>query len=337
MIRKNHRPLYREVVAQAMKIAWHERQWWVLALFAGILQTGGVYDAILVFTKRMADESYSIVASASLSAIINQLPILNVSSLNAFLISLMSFERLVFFVGLVLVIITLSLIAQGALISGVGERLRGRSRSLQSALALGARHVWSIAGLNLITLGLLWFARFLVLVPVMLAWQGLTLSHVLSYFLAFIIFLAASIFLTTMHLFALNEIVLHGLSLEQALESALSLRRKSWVIILETGLVLLVVGAAILFFSGLLFAIASLPLIVLMLSASLLHQVALFWIAYTLGWFFFTAILLLAGMFTITFYYATWNKLHARIREGRVAAKFHRLLHWIHSLHPSQF
>ncbi|MSR85641.1 hypothetical protein EXS71_04395 [Candidatus Uhrbacteria bacterium] len=335
MIRKNHRPLYREVVAEAMQIAWHERKWWVLALFAGILQTGGMYDAILVFTKRMADESYTIFSTASLSAIVSRLPVLDLSSFSAFFYSMMNFERLVFFGLITLAILVCSLIAQGALIAGVGERVRGKSRSLSSALSLGAHHVWRIAGLNVITLGLLWFARFLVLVPVLLSWQNLNLPHILMYLVAFIVFLMASIFLTTMHLFALNEIVLHDLSLEQALESALHLWRRSWVIILETGAVLLAVGAAILLFTGLLFAISSLPLLVLMLSASLLHQVTLFWIAYALGWFFFTGLLLLAGMFTITFYYATWNKLHGRIHEGRVVAKFHRIIHWIHSLHPS--
>ncbi|MDP3793557.1 MAG: hypothetical protein Q8R07_02275, partial [Candidatus Uhrbacteria bacterium] len=85
MIRKkmfHHGPLYREVVRDAWHTAWHERQWWVFALFAGILQTGGIYDAILFFTKSMADKSYSLLSSASIESVVNALPVMDFSSWN---------------------------------------------------------------------------------------------------------------------------------------------------------------------------------------------------------------------------------------------------------------
>lgn len=43
---KMHEPLYRPILRSAFQIAWQEKRLWWIALLAGILLTGSVYDII---------------------------------------------------------------------------------------------------------------------------------------------------------------------------------------------------------------------------------------------------------------------------------------------------
>ena len=332
----HHGPLYREVVRDAWHAAWHERQWWLFALFAGILQTGGIYDAILFFTKGMADQSYSLLSSASLGSIVKALPVLDFSSLNGFFVSLAGEEQFLFALLIIAAILLCSVIAQGALVAGLGGRLRGRANSFRGALAVGAKKAWHVAGLNVVTLGLLWVCRFLVLIPVIWSYQHPTVPNVVTYFFFFLLFLVATIALTTVHIFALQAMVLNDASLHEALSQAFHLWKKSWLIILELAAVLFVVGVVILFVASLLFLLMSIPLWVILFTASLLHYPTLYWLSYLVTTLMLLFIMLGAGMFTIAFYYATWSQLYRRVGEGRVMAKLHRWLHWITNLHPSK-
>lgn len=327
MIRKNQpRPLYREILRDAFLTAWQERKLWIFALFAGMLQTGGMYD-VLIRSGRIVSEKGNLVLTPRIFAF---WPLDNPIATVGF------FERFLFASILVLAILALSVIAQGALAYGLGTRTRGKTPPLRQCLHIGAHHLFPVAFLNLFTLGLIGVGRFIVIALLAMTVTETSYLNALVFLLTFGAFLVVTFILTTVHMFALNSIILEGASLWNGILHGYRLFKKSWFIILETGALLFVLGIALFLLAFVLFGIAGLPILLLLVSFMILPTPGLFWLTMLVGIALFFTVMLATGALSITFQYDTWHRLFRRVDSGNAHAKLHRVLDWILNLLPTR-
>jgi hypothetical protein len=330
MIRKNkiaHRPVYREIIPPAVKGAWRERWLWPLALLAGLVQTGGILDAFLVSSKNVGLQSVTLFDASWNSSLMVMWA--RVAQAPDTLSAITAVEGMVISLTVIVIIVGLSLIAQGGLLFGIGGTVRGGRPGLRDCLRAGAKFLPRVLALNIVTLGLMWLARFLMLLPLTLysgtPSTGLALASVgMS-----IMYVIAVLSLTAVHFFALNSIVLQDGHVAESLERGLMLLRGSWLMVIEVALILFAVGV-LSFVGGIAtFLIVGLPVLLILLGAALANAVLLAQFAWFVWATMFILIMLMAGAFNLSFQYRAWHHLYLRLGEGSALAKLHRWLHMV--------
>lgn len=324
----SHPPLYRTLFREALSTAWHHPHLWLLAFFAALLQTGGIYDALLQSFRDLGGVAVQQLQGSSLTQGLFSWAIQPMSEIGKSLGVLGSLGRIE---GLLLALVLLgiaagaSVIAQGALIYGLGIRLRGNVPPLAMCLSIGGRYFWKIAGLNLITLGLIAAFRVLVLIPFSTPLAQTSVWTIVGSLLAYFFYIFAVITLTAVHLFGLNSIVLQRYSLTESVLRGFAQAKQAWLVILELGFGFFLLGTALFFGLTALYVIAGIPLLILTLSAALLNA----GLAATIlsGVFYVGALLafILLGSFATTVQFAAWQGLSVRVAQGNALAKIHRL------------
>jgi hypothetical protein len=299
-------------------VAWKDWRLWGFALVAGLLQTGGILDVFFAGWQSARIDAQTLFFETWK----NWIP--------SSAISTAGFAQSMLYLGiLVLGVLGLSVVAQGALAFGLGTTVRGRKPTLQECLTVGARAFWPVAALNVVTLGLLWLARFLLLLPLAFSLSAPSVLTILASLLATALYLAALIALTAIHLFALNAIILEDASVWEGFVRAYRLFRSHAVVVIETGLLLFAISALIMIFTAFLFLVAGIPLFLLLIAAAFLQFNALVSFGFFIGYVLLLCLILAAAAFTVTYQFATWGRLYGRMHEGGVSAKFHRFLHWL--------
>jgi hypothetical protein len=332
MIRKNTKQeafgsLYRHIIPPSLKEAWRMKWLWLPAFFASMLQTGGVYDVVLVAFKQAKNQGTALLDPNTPPYIISLYERIilapSVFSASGAIISLL--------IGLVisLGLIGFSLISQGALVFGHGGRIRGRMPTLRETLTIGARYLPRILFLNIITLFLLWLARFIMIVPVAYTQTNPSVWLSIATVIAGLLYIAAAIAVTSVHLFALNAIVLQDAHVAESIIRAWHLFKKSWVHVLEIGLVLFVISALLLVTGFVAFLMMVLPVFLLMIVGASLNASAVVYVAYVIGVILFFSIMITVGVVSVSFQYSAWHHLFIRLGEGGTAPKIHRWLRWL--------
>jgi hypothetical protein len=330
MIRKNkiaHRPVYREIIPPSLRGAWRERWLWPLAILAGLIQTGGILDAFLVSSRDVGSQSITLF-DASWNATFHAMWT-NVAHAPDTLGSISAVEGVVLSLTIVVITIGLSLISQGGLIFGIGGTVRGGRPGLRDCLRAGARHLPRVFALNAVTLGLMWLARFLMLLPLTLYAGTPSTGLAVASVGMTILYVIAVLSLTAIHFFALNNIVLEEGHVAESIERALILLRNSWLTIIEVAILLFLVGVLTFVGGVILFLAMGLPILLILLGALLVNAALLAEFAWLLWATLFFVIMLMAGAFNLSFQYRAWHHLYRRLGEGQALAKIHRWLHLV--------
>ncbi len=330
----SHPPLYRTLFREALSTAWHHPRLWVLALFASLLMTGGIYDVLLRSFHALGEDAALLLSGSQSSVSYGLLswatqPFQEVSSMVGLLDTVGRLQGLLLSVILLGIVSGASIIAQGALMYGLGIRLRGEVPSLSACLSIGARFFWKTLLLNIVTLGLMWFFRTLVLIPFGTPLEATSVFTVVGSIAAYLLYILAVITLTSTHMLGLTSLILQKYSVHESLLRGLLQTRKNWILILELGLGFLLLGAALYFGLGVVYVVAGVPLVILTLSAALLDSgvaATLLNIVFFGGAF---VMFLCFGAFATTVQYSAWNQLGLRIAQGTALAKLHR---WISPL-----
>lgn len=331
MIRKNkkvHRPLYREIIPAGVKGAWRHRWLWPIAILAGLIQTGGIIDAVLLSLHRVRLESVTLF-DASWSQSIGTIWGRVIGAQDA-VGKILEAQSLVVSLTIVVATLGLAFICQGALAFGIGGSVGGRKPNFKECLHAGATALGRIFALNVVTLGLTWLARFLMLIPLAVFSQQPSAGLAVTSVIISTFYILVVLSLTAIHFFALNAIVLTGAHVTPALERAAVLLRSSWLTIIEIAVILFGVGFVTLGVGLLLFFAMWIPVFLLQLGATLLNMNALFIFCNFIGSLLFFVIMLSAGAFNISFQYHAWHLLYVRLGEGGAVAKIQRVLHaWL--------
>lgn len=335
MIRKSvpsrgQTPLYRQILRDAFISAWKNRILWPLALFAMVLQTGGIMDAVFYTVDSLGSQVHDdsrFVMLGQVWAVITSL--FHATDTVSFLSAISSVQNLLFALIFLIAILGMSVISQGALIFGLGRVFRGEKPHLHESLQAGARVFQPVALLNIVSYAFMWAVTSLLLVPATSFITHPTILSIGAYALSLILFILVSIITTTVHLFALNAIVFERSSLTDAIGTGLTLLRRHWLIVLELSVFLFFIGLGLLIAGFIAFMLAGIPLFLFMAIFNLLNAESLFYITYLLAGFAFIVVMLCAGACDVTIQYGTWERLYQRTISGNPLAKTHRWLNWL--------
>jgi len=322
--KKWNRPFYRDVLRDAFFLAWRHRKLWIFALFACILQTGGIIDVVLTSSAVITRQAKNLIGNGGWMGP----PFFNteLSGVPGAISAISKIESLMLVVLLVITVFVVSVIAQGALAYGLGARTDKESPPFRACLTVGAKNFWSIAFLNIMTLGVMWLARFIVLIPYTYSITNATWLSVIGYIIAFFVFLVVVTGMTTIHMFSLNAIILRSETIKNALEDTYILFKKHWLMVVEVAALLFIIGFGLLLAAVTLTILAEIPLFLMLILAALFHWMVLLEFLFGMGIAVLVVIFGLFGVWSVSFQYAVWQRLYLRTEGGSVMSKIHRLI-----------
>jgi len=319
--------LYRKIISSALSESWNNRWLWPFALFAAFLMTGGIYDVLLVSLRDLQSRQDLILRGKLPETVGIAWDRLTDGSSLLHLIG--AWEGVVFTLLFLAIMLGLSIVGQSALVHGIGGRMKGRKPHFRESLAVGSRFFWQTLLLNIFTLGLTWFAKFLMFIPYRNSILHPSLGSLSAYLFTAVLFITVLIALTSVHLFTLNALILQEASLHEALSRAFALVKSGWLAILELALILFGIGMGIFALTFVLFVIMIIPLVLIVIATLVLGQSFIVTIGLSLGTILFFILFILAGIFTVTFQYTAWHLLFLKLGEGGLVAKLHRFSHWL--------
>ena len=321
------RPVYREVISEALKTAWYGWRYWPLALFASLLLTAGTYDTLPRSLDAISQQSQLFANSVTMQNIQSALHTAFQGSDTLSMI--VGLQVVVTFLILVLAFLIFSCVSQAGLIYSIGVMKRGERPPVAEAIRVGGGVFWPVASVNLVSIVVQWILRFLIAIPLWLALSAPSVGSRLLYLAAFLLFTWLSFIVTIIEIFALNAIILQGRSVRDAFIHGYLLFKQNWVVAIETAAVLFLLAFAFGAAAVILFFVALVPVFAAMIAAAVAHSTGLFYGVIGCGVALVFCGLLAFAAFLTQLQYATWTHLYRRLGEGDVIPKIKR---WFQSL-----
>jgi len=325
-----HTPIYRQIIKEAWHLAWRNKILWLFGFFAGMLINGGVYDLAIKMFSRVTT------ASITWESIMNNIlpPYAYVENIVAIkapietagLFSIWVIFVLIAILALGLFLIWLSIASQGTLIYAVSQTAAKKKDVIKNSFRVGLEKFWSLLGIN----ALLKLAIVLLVVftsfPLVLLLGKSALLNALLYLTSFVIFLPLAIIIYFVAILASCYLVLRNKRFTESIHFAWVLFKRNWLICLELGFLLFIVGFLVGLAVVLIFLIASIPVVLLLLAALALGSEVASLLVIALAVMILVALVILSGAFVVTFQYTSWVMLFERLTtKGGVS----RLVRWL--------
>lgn len=322
---------YRHIFADAWRIVRANKALWVLGFFVSFLGNGGVYELLVQGAGRLGlSEDFGAYASLGLlSGWHNLVPSLqNLGAANFVVLMLLVLTVL----ALTIVALWVVISAQGGLIVGVRDAAKGRKTRFGSLFAAGNETFVPLLVLNVLSrLAILAFF-YLLLALTVLYLADANIWSVLAYLVGFVCLLPITVIIGFGSIYAACYVAIQRMPLVSAIEAAIALFRKYWLISLETALFLFGVNMIAAFGIGIVTSAAAIALVPFLIGASLLKSASALAIVSAIAVIVGVVFLALVGAFLAAFQYAVWvslfTKLHTRGHGGlsKIARWFHKFL-----------
>jgi len=322
---------YRHILADAWKTVRKNKALWLLGFFVSFLGNGGVYELLVQGTGRLGlDEDFGGLFSLGLLSgnanLGTALAAAGTQSVVLFLLIALTV------LGLAAVAVWVIVSAQGGLIAGARDAERGRKTRFGSLFAAGNEVAWPLFVLNVLSRLAVMSFFYLLLSLTVLYLADANLWSSFSYLAGFVFLVPLTLIIGFVTIYAACYVTLQRLSLVNAIESAVALFRKYWLISLETALALFVVNLLAAFGIAAAATIAGVVLLPLLVGASLIEGGAL--VALIIAFAGLVAVIFLAliGGGLAAFQYAVWVHLFTRLHQrghggkSKIARWFEKLL-----------
>ncbi len=317
--------LHRELLREALGLAWKRKALWVFGLFAALVSTGGIVDmAFRTFRQVEAGRDLYF------QALDNALPFASWFSTYFRLLDVVDHSR----VTLTIIVATLLLIAlaffavlsQGALMVGSMAKNHEHPSTLMRKALPWVPTLAVIAFIGKLAQAIL---VALTTLPLVLYLTNASLENGLIYFVLFLMFFPATVLVQLVSILAGFEIVRHETSLVQGFKGALAMAYRHWLAALELGVLLFLITGLMGMAAGVLFILLAIPFTIL-ISASIAAGTPVLFIgsvsvaaitAAVLSWMTVGA--------SITIQYTAWSLFHDRAShphpKTRMIPKLERL------------
>lgn len=322
---------YRHILADAWKAVRKNKALWLLGFFVSFLGNGGVYELLIQGTGRLGlDEDFGGLFSLGLLSGGGDLgqAISNAGTQSLVVFLLVALTAL----GLAAVAVWVVVSAQGGLIAGARDAERGRKTTFGSLFAAGNEVAWPLFVLNALSRLAVMAFFYLLLSLTILYLADANLWSSFSYLAGFVLLIPLTLIIGFVTIYAACYVTLQRLPLVAAIESAVALFRRYWLISLEAALLLFVVNLLAAFGIAAATAVAGIVLLPLLVGASLLDGGALVAVIIALAGMIAVVLLAAIGGGLAAFQYAVWvhlfTKLHQRGHGGKskIARWFEKLL-----------
>jgi len=321
---------YRHILADAWKTVRKNKALWLLGFFVSFLGNGGVYELLIQGTGRLGlDEDFGGLLSLGLMEG-NQLneALANAGAQNVVVFLLVALTVL----GLAAVAIWVVISAQGGLITGARDAERGRKTAFGSLFAAGNEVAVPLFVLNALSRLAIMAFFYLLLSLTILYLADANLWSSFSYLAGFILLIPLTLIIGFVTIYAACYVTLQRLPLIAAIESAVALFRRYWLISLETALALFAVNLLAAFGIAMATTIAAVVLLPILVGASFVQGGVLVGGVIALASLAAVILLAVVGGGLAAFQYAVWvhlfTKLHQRGHGGKskIVRWFERLL-----------
>lgn len=318
---------YRTLLKQAWATTWEHKYLWFLGLFASLVAGSGSWEYQVV-TQNLGQSPIegSYMRMGSILAIGDVLKnfFLGLASVfrNDFWTVLNIFSILLITAVLLIFFIWMAVSSQAALVGSLKKLLTAKKKpeglSIRASLSEGHRYFWPVLGLNILVKILIYFAFFLVGLPLLLMTISDSSALFVCYIIIFVIFIPLAMSLSLLIKYAIAYKVIENKSFVASLEHGTRLFKNNWLISLEMAIILFLINFL---FSGLaliVFALFLLPLFLLSLMFNL------YWLIILLL-FIAIALVVILGSVLTTFQTASWTNLFLHLKEKGGVAKLERL------------
>ena len=317
-------PTYKQALSHGLTIAKKHKLLWLFGFFATLLGQMGILDLIVnVFVS--VDQGVVAYAAwfdfpallQTLGLALSQLPV-GVTGW-AWLVWL-----LVFFVGVKLLLIFISVVSQSALIQGVAQSMKKGNKQIDVSRAwhTGVGHFWPVFFINVLRRFAIVIMAMIIGVAAVAYAQAQFVGAGVIFFIVFILALLVGMALSFLAIYAVGYVVLEEQTFSQAIANSWNLFRKHTLVSLEVGLVLLIVNLI-----GSLFAAVAVLLFVAQMAIfwglALILQSSLVWaIGYLLGFLVLLIAIVLIGTLLTVYTTTVWTylfvKMHKKGLKSRV-------------------
>jgi hypothetical protein len=317
-------PMYRTLLREAFSLAWERKSLWVFGLFAGLVSTGGLFDAAYRSFRRIEQGS-----DLLMTVVRGSVP--GYDTFGSYVQNLLLLDRarvtatITVAALIVLLLAVTAVLSQGALIAGL---LGAANKAPHRHLNEGRPFFWRILLLDLAAKAMQLLLIFATTLPLVLF---LTRTNVLDgvlYTAVFLVLFPATVIVSLLLALASIDVVKEDAHPVDAIHRALIIFGSHWLVALELGIaVFLVVAAA--GFAGLCgIILLSIPYAVLIGLSIYAGSPFLFSLVSVLAGVLLAVFLFTLAGAVITFQHAVWLKMYERAGGGRrnkLVAKLERL------------
>ena len=332
---------YRLILKKAFWLTWKNRWLWVLGFFAAIIGNGGVYEALIrgfnnISEGRSVFNTFQEYVESGIFGMLSwaKLDALWQSDSSAFGVTIFT---LLTILCVLAVMITLGVIGQGAVISGVIGLDEKEPMKLKSSFRMGVDRFWPVLEINVITKVILLGFLLMIAYFASLIVSSVSAVNIFVYVLSFIIFLILGIVIYFLTIYGTAYVILRRKSVREALWSAWHLFRRHVLLNLEMGLILFILNVvtATLFFAGC-FVLLS-PLFVLYFLFLVAGSEVVVSILMAVMVLLFVVMMLLVGSWWSTFQLGVWALLFEKLELSGGKSKVLRLYeHFLKLIKPSR-
>lgn len=311
---------YRHILRDAWKVTKSNKILWFFGFFVSFLGAGGVYELLIQGTGKMG-LSQDFGSYLVLSTLVPTGPELlatvqHLGTYDSLLLMLIGIGGLALFATAIWIVIS----AQGALIHGIRDAHKKKKLKFSNLFGVGSEVFGRLLILNLLSRFAIAASFYLILSLMLLLLAKGTLVSSLLYLVAFLILMPLTLAIGFITIYSAAYIVLNRMRLVDAVETALFLFRKYWLISLEVAVILFAINIGVSVLIGIIFSFLAVMFLPLVIGASLVGASTGIWIALILFGGLGVFALAIVGAGLITYQYSVWTllfmKLHVRGHRG---------------------
>lgn len=256
--------MYKDILRKAWQITWKHKYLWLFGLFATILSSAGAsaWDLFFTNTTRVFDQpeylqNLKILYSSGTLGLVFD----NVST------NLSQFWTLsadvYILIALMLGLVAVAIIAQGALIHASASHEDGKDAGIQESVFVARKSFWKLTGLQALFQLAIYGSLAVIGAPLLSLFliKGIELPGMIFSFISYIVLLPLSIILYFILLYASIFTVINKSAIWKSSMDAWHLFKSNWIVSLEFALLLFVINIVIGFFFVLILAVPAVIII----------------------------------------------------------------------------
>ncbi len=321
--------LYWGVVATAWRTAWRHKHLWLFGFFAAFASFGGVYEVLIRAQNSiiegmpaaawMHSPFYLMPGSALFRAMVafSPNPVLTV----AFFVVTAAIVFAVF--------VWVIVVAIGALISSIDKIRRGGDSDFADGVRQGIAKFWQLLAINALAKIAIGAAVLLTGTNLFALVQYQTMTGGGFFLLSFILFLALTVVVSVVAVYASMFAALSGLTIQDSIVRGWKMFADNWLASLEMAVLLLLVNAATVLVTVLGLLVLSVPAIFLFMLATASGSTALILALTSVFSLLLLAALVAYGSFITTFQIAGWTYFWSELDGKRPPPGLQRLAGWL--------
>ena len=318
---------YRHIIRDAWEGVRNNPVLWIFGFFVSFLGNGGVYELLIQGTGRLGlDQDFGgFLAIAGLLPSGPELWRTVMRTQGTALVLLTAVIALALLIIAVWAVVS----SQGALIQGARDAARKKKHTFATLFAAGNEVVGPLLLLDILSRVAVSAFFYLLLSILIFLLAKASVLAALGYLVAFLVLIPLSIIVGFVTIYAACYLTLHRMRFVEAVESAIALFLKHWLVSIETAVILFALNVLVAFALGLSLAIlAAIVFVLYGLTIALTGAVA--WILLLIGGVMALGMLVIAGAGLAAFQYAVWTELFLKLNKGGAAVA--KIVRWFRKL-----